>query len=289
MFRQFAVHNKGFTLIELITVIIVLAVVSVGISGFIRTGVQIYSDTIERDQLLSDSRFVVERINRELRRAVPNSVRVDINSSLSIQCLEFVPAEWVSFYTNLTVLSDASISATATVVEFADNPVEFSLETGDFAIVYPVNNSDVYNLANNKRKEITSCADNGSNTDCNTADDPGGIAELTFSSAFDDYSPASRLYIARKSVSYCAHNSGEIYRRERAISSVQVFDDSDVLDLDVLMAENLRNDFNDVDNRPFKINEATLTRNSLVQILFKFERSEEMINYNNEVHLLNVP
>jgi MSHA biogenesis protein MshO len=75
---------KGFTLVELVTVIIVLGVVSVGISGFIRTGVQTYSDVIERDQLLGDSRFVVERIHRELRLAIPNSARVTANNAGNI-------------------------------------------------------------------------------------------------------------------------------------------------------------------------------------------------------------
>ena len=54
--RKLSTHNKGFTLVELITVIIVLGVVSVGISGFIRTGIQIYTDTTERDQCYEFSR-----------------------------------------------------------------------------------------------------------------------------------------------------------------------------------------------------------------------------------------
>ncbi|PKG97787.1 type II secretion system protein J [Paraglaciecola sp. MB-3u-78] len=272
---------KGFTLVELVTVIIVLGVVSVGISGFIRTGVQIYADVTERDQLLGDSRFVVERIHRELRIAIPNSSRVKANNAGNIQCLEFVPAAWVSFYTSLSVLP--ALTTRANIVEFANNAANFSLEVNDFAIVYPTSNLDVYDLNNNKRKVITACTVND-NDDCNQNVDPNGIAELTVSGAFEDHSPASRLYIASTAVSYCAHSSGEIYRIEDAINTTQT-----VYSSGTLMAENLKNNFSQSNEAPFRIYEATLTRNGLVHILLAFERNEEIINYSSEVHIPNVP
>ena len=272
---------RGFTLVELITVIIVLGVVSVGISGFIRTGVQIYADVTERDQLLGDSRFVVERINRELRLAVPNSARVKANNAGSIQCLEFVPSAWVSFYSSLSVLP--ALSTTASIVEFANNAANFRLKTNDFAIVYPASNVDVYDVNNNKRKVITACTVNV-NEDCNEDVDPNGIAKLTVSGAFEDHSPASRLYIARTAVSYCAHSSGEIYRIEDSINTTQT-----VYSFGTLMAENIKNDFTQSNEAPFRVYEATLSRNGLVNILLAFERNEEIINYSNEVHIPNVP
>ena len=287
MYRLTKAATKGFTLVELVTVIIVLGVVSVGISGFIRTGVEIYTDSTERDQLLGDSRFAVERLTRELRMAVPNSARVKANNSDTIQCIEFIPSEWVSFYTSLSVFPDTS--TTATIVEFANNPVGFELNTGDFAIVYPTNiqenNNDVYHLANGKRKEITSCADSGTDNSCSTADDPDGTAKLTITGAFKDHSPASRLYIARKTLSYCAHkNNRSIYRNEGNISEDQIIYTSGTL-----MAENINNDFTNDDEAPFRVYEATLTRNSMVHILLAFERNEEIVNFSSEVHVPNVP
>ena len=50
-------RHKGFTLVELVTVIIVLGIVSIGVTSFIRSGVQIFNDVSERDELLSQSRF----------------------------------------------------------------------------------------------------------------------------------------------------------------------------------------------------------------------------------------
>lgn len=274
-------NTKGFTLVELITVIIVLGVVSVGISGFIRTGVDIYSDVTERDQLLGESRFVIERINRELRMAIPNSVRVAENPAGTIQCIEFVPSAWVSFYTSLSVVPDTSTSAT--IVEFANNPVGFQLAAGDFAVVYPTDNADVYDINEGKRRLISACSDDGDG-DCSTADDSGGTAVLTIDAPFADHSPASRLYIARQTVSYCANSTGQIYHNQGNITTSQT-----IYTTGTLMAENLQNDFSNTNQLPFSVYAATLSRNSLVHILLAFENNEEIINYSTEIHIPNVP
>ena len=271
--------TKGFTLVELVTVIIVLGVVSVGISGFIRTGVEIYADVTERDQIIGDSRFVVERINRELRSAIPNSIRV--TSDDNNQCLEFVPAEWVTFYTNLPVSPDTSLIVT--VLELANNKAEYELEPDDFAIVYPTNNYDVYHEDSGKRRKILSCTND--DDDCKRSDTTNGIAQLTITQAFLDHSPASRLYIARKAVSYCVIDSeNRIYRNENSL----INNDQDLYTSGVLMAENLTNVLASGE-MPFSVYEATLTRNGLVQIFLTFNRNQEIINFNSEVFIPNVP
>jgi MSHA biogenesis protein MshO len=109
--------------------------------------------------------------------------------------------------------------------------------------------------------------------------------QLTLAADFDDHSPASRLYIARKTVSYCANTGGDIYRNEvNSFSGTPTFYSSGSL-----MAENMQNDLTESAQLPFRVIDASLTRNSLVQILLAFERNEEVINYSNEVHFPNVP
>ena len=269
--------TKGFTLVELVTVIIVLGVVSVGIAGFIRTGVDVYADVLERDQIIGDSRFVVERINRELRSAIPNSIRVKDDGN--IQCLEFVPAEWVTFYTTLSVTPDTSL--TATVLEFANNKVNYSLMPDDFAVVYPMTNYDVYHEDSDKRRGIIPCTPSL----CGTGPTTMGVDRLSISEPFLDHSPASRFYIARKAVSYCAITGEQrIYRSENNL----VNNDQDLYSTGVLMAENLSNVLANGE-APFSVSEATLTRNGLVQIFLAFNRNQEVINFNSEVHIPNVP
>jgi MSHA biogenesis protein MshO len=277
--------HRGFTLMELVIVIVILGIVSGIVGNIVSTGAKIYVDATERDQLLSESRFVVERLNRELRMAVPNSARV--TGDADIQCLEFVQAEWVTFYTNLPTIP--STSKSAHVVEIGDITGNFSLDTStDFAIVYPTVSTDIYDLTENKRKKIDACIDTGTDTSCNSNDDPNHLATLTVNGAFADDSPASRLYIASKAVSYCVQNNS-IYRYVDAINNSQVTYDIDINTDGSLMAENLVNDLSSASELPFMVSNATLRRNSLVQILLTFEHNDEIVNFSNEVHIPNVP
>jgi MSHA biogenesis protein MshO len=280
--------DRGFTLIELVTVIVVLAVVSVGISGFVRSGLDIYTDVTERDQLLSDSRFLAERLNRELRGAIPNSIR--IANADGIQCIEFVPALWVTYYTSLPVFPDTTTQAT--IVEIADNSEGYELslptatDSGDFAFVYPTKPTDVYAIDSSNRQEILACTD--ANLDCSDIEVSGNrTATLTLAGAFLDSSPASRMYFGRDAVSYCAQNNREVHRYEDDINASQSVYGSSSAPVDapigVLMAEGQTNSL------PFRVTEASLTRNGLVNVLLTFEKNDEIVNYNLEVHIPNVP
>ncbi|HSG50997.1 MAG TPA: type II secretion system protein, partial [Rheinheimera sp.] len=68
---------RGFTLIELVITLVVLSILAVGVSSYLGFGARLYSDVAEREQILGQSRFVAERMIRELRNAAPNSVRVN--------------------------------------------------------------------------------------------------------------------------------------------------------------------------------------------------------------------
>ena len=277
--------HRGFTLMELVIVIVILGIVSGSVGNIVSTGTKIYVDATERDQLLSESRFVVERLNRELRMAVPNSARV--TGDANIQCLEFVQAEWVTFYTNLP--TTPSTSKSVRVVEIDDITGNFTLDTStDFAIVYPTDSTDIYDLTENKRKKIDACIDTGTDTSCNSNDDPNHLATLTVNGAFADDSPASRLYIVRQAVSYCVQNNS-MYRYVDTINTGQVTYDIDIKTDGSLMAENLVNDLSSASELPFRVSNATLRRNSLVQILLAFEHNDEIVNFSNEVHIPNVP
>ena len=285
--RMLKSQQQGFTLIELVTVIVVLGIVSVGISGFLRSGFQIYSDANERQQLLSESHFLVERLNRELRMAIPNSVRTIYDATTQVQCLEFVPALWASFYTRLPVLP--SVATQARIVELpADNTYGF--QAGDYAFVYPTSTEDVYDASQLKRRTVLACSDefnsegnSDGDGDCNNPNSASHTAELTLSGPFADDSPASRMYFGRNTVSFCASNQ-TIYRREDNINTLQsVYFSGDI------MAQHLTNDMSDLNQLPFTVSGAVLTRNSLVQVLLAFEHNEERMDYNIEVHIPNVP
>jgi prepilin-type N-terminal cleavage/methylation domain-containing protein len=74
--------NKGFTLIEIVTVIVVLGILSVFTFSFIDNAVKTYMIGSKQRMLYQEASYIMERISRELRDAesvtysafVPNSV-----------------------------------------------------------------------------------------------------------------------------------------------------------------------------------------------------------------------
>ena len=90
---------KGFTLIELVTVIVLLGIMATGIGGFITLSTQTFVNVSERDELLASARFAIERLNREVSNAVPNSIRIATDIDSNRQCLEFMPIQASTSYT----------------------------------------------------------------------------------------------------------------------------------------------------------------------------------------------
>lgn len=244
-------HQSGFTLIELVIVMVLLGVLSVGISNFLKFGTQIYSETSARDQIISSARFAVERLNRELRHALPNSVRLT-NSS---QCLEFIPIIESTIYTEIPVPPEPATNE-MTAIKFDDSLFNSNLS----AVVYPLSEDDVYS--------VTGVLENsGKVFGVNSiTDDTTDEWTLSFDEnvQFPQDSPTNRIFFINGSVTYCLTNT-TLTRKG------------------VLMAENI------INNAPFDVVKATLQRNAIVQIRLTFENNTEQVTFNNEVQLPNVP
>jgi MSHA biogenesis protein MshO len=68
--------QRGFTLVEMIVVIVIMAIVAAAVAVFIRLPVQGYVDTVARAELVDEADTAVRRMSRDLRLALPNSIRV---------------------------------------------------------------------------------------------------------------------------------------------------------------------------------------------------------------------
>lgn len=81
--------QPGFTLIEVITVVVILSIVTVLGSNFVAISVESYDRVQQRSKLINRARQAVERITRQLRASLPYSLR--LSNDGSGLCIEFMP------------------------------------------------------------------------------------------------------------------------------------------------------------------------------------------------------
>lgn len=83
--------HAGFTLIEAIMAIMITGIVGGMVAVFIKNPVDAYTNAARRAALTDGADTAVRRIARDIRLALPNSVRKPADGS--DQCLEFIPTK----------------------------------------------------------------------------------------------------------------------------------------------------------------------------------------------------
>ena len=82
-------NHQGFTLIEMIVVIVITGIIGGIVAVFLRLPVQGYVDSARRAEMTDIADTALRRISRDLHLALPNSVR--ITNSGGSTFLEFIP------------------------------------------------------------------------------------------------------------------------------------------------------------------------------------------------------
>lgn len=166
-----AARQRGFTMIELIMVIVIMGVMGATMTTFLRPALDAYFAGRLRADHADQADTALRRMLRDVRRAVPNSLRVP-----AAQCFELVPVIWGGRYrmaadvTNDTPQGCASgssddcsawidpydASGGATVFD-ALTPWPRPPAVGDWIVINNQNGNDVYEGVN--RSDITAARD----------------------------------------------------------------------------------------------------------------------------------
>jgi len=269
---------KGFTLVEMVTVILILGILVVGVSSFIIFGTRIFVESSSVDQVLSQSRFAIERMTRELRSAVPNSVRLNGNG-LTYQCVEFVPIEASTTYLAMPI-APSTAALTGTVI--LDN-LTSKIAANQYVWIYPLTDSDVYNSARQKRAQI------------NTVSSAANQVTLTFTAntRFAEASPRQRIYFASASVSYCfekASSGNELTLKRYTGYGLNASQPTPSdMSSGVLMAQSVANVLSNNADLPLILTPSSLVNNAMVHLQPRFNVNGETFQYRHQVQVINVP
>jgi MSHA biogenesis protein MshO len=255
--------RHGYTLIELVMVIVLLSIVATVSVRFVALSTQGALDTSARQLRALQSVVISEQLTRELREAFPLSVRS------TGSCIEWLPLEAGTNYLSKTKgpgFSQIDIAA------FAQVPATGSTR----AVVYGYGTStgDLYTAADpGPVSETISSIDNTAS--------PATIT-LSGSHRFNTNSPARRLFVVGEPVSVC--QSGRFIYRYSGYTPAATQPDPPGVSPEVLAASVTGT----VD---FRFLPATLRRAAVVQFTFDLESADgnETTTVSQEVQIRNVP
>ncbi|AHV36903.1 MSHA biogenesis protein MshO [Aeromonas hydrophila YL17] len=272
---------SGFTLIELVMVILLLGIMATFASQFIGIGSQIYGDASSREQLMSDARFAMERLNREVRNALPGSERIetlDGSWSDSGPCLRFWPISTSSRYIAL----NRNVSGSTTTLELVMatpasavdplSPDASAVAVGDLLAVFPLPDANQPSLSNGC--EYGRCVARVTEVLAPVS----GAQTLRYAAteSLAGLSPGSRVYFAREQVRYCVQ-AGSMYRASMALNGA-----SAAMPLGILMAGSLR-------AGSFYREATAFNSEGELGVRLVFERKGEAVTFNHKLGVFNVP
>jgi MSHA biogenesis protein MshO len=257
---------RGFTLIEMVMVIVLLGIVGLSFGNIVSQGMGIYVDTTTREALAQKGRFITDRMLKELKNAVPGSVRV----SNSDACIEWLPIKNTGLY---ETIPQTPRSATSLKIL-----PERSLESGDRLAVFPVSVAGLYKAVTAPKGSVAEVSEDVAFT----PGDSAGMVDVPLSSShsFPATSPAKRIYVYDYPKSYCNVNNQIYLYKDYALTP----DDIDPVAFSgtrVLMAEDVVARFN--------VDVPALQRNAQVKIELEFTDNGETLRFDHNVLVRNTP
>jgi MSHA biogenesis protein MshO len=143
--------QRGFTMIELVMVIVIMGLIAATLAVFFRPAMDSYLASRARADLTDQAETAMRRMVRDVRVAVPNSVR-----SPGSQCFEVIPTSAGGRYRSEPDTVNDAVSCTsstcsapldtaqATTVFDTLSPLSATPAVGDWVVVGNQNPSDVY-------------------------------------------------------------------------------------------------------------------------------------------------
>ncbi|MGF1752914.1 prepilin-type N-terminal cleavage/methylation domain-containing protein [Vibrio makurazakiensis] len=144
-------RRQGFTLIEMVVTMIVGGILVLGIAGFVELGARGYADTVDRQRLQTQAKFVLEKITREVRHAVPNMLNQDAVLP-GASCISFFPIITSGIYTESGadiqfVVGDGTLTtADLALLSLVINPTEAVPTNNVFPLALVTETDDTFFL-----------------------------------------------------------------------------------------------------------------------------------------------
>ena len=257
---------RGFTLVEIIAVIVVLSITSVIGAGFITSVVEQYQKAKLRSELVLKGSVALEQLTRKLRMSVPNSLRVSVSGN----CIEYMPLIGGAFYREQVPDMENSMALTSSVTTMA-----FSLggAQAKHVLISPLSDTEIY-LSGTPAARVNA-GDFG--------EAPYTQAVLNNLHRFIRNSLNSRLLIATDPERFCVLGDRLVRYQNYGFLTTAVTDGSPG-GSEVLMSSGVA-----AGGRAFALSPNSEDRNSAIDITLIFSAQQEQITLTSRVLVRNLP
>lgn len=280
--------QRGFTLIELIMVIVIMGVVGGMVSVFMRGPIDAYISGGRRAALTDTADTTVRRIARDLHKALPNSLR---DCPVGTNGLEFVPtrtggrfrAEGIGALVRDGTTPVSSFNMLGDYANFAAAPipVDQQIAANDLIVIYNLGpgqtGADLYAISNRNYAVVTSVGPVSSN------ETPISITQTVFAEVLKDATRFQVVPWQEQMVAYVCSGT-TLYRT----ASTTLTPTASCATTGAKIATNV-----DCANTTFSISDSgnALNRNALVsmQLTLQGRSTTESVTLQYEVHVDNTP
>ncbi|RYY01661.1 MAG: type II secretion system protein [Gammaproteobacteria bacterium] len=266
--------ERGFTLIEVIAVIVVLSILAALGGKFVVESTSSYQSTQARSRLINTGRQAIERVSRQLRIALPYSARIT-NVGADTSCLEFMPiaagGNYLGYLSNgyYTGYVPDSLNGANAISTIAVAPHTIDFGSAQFVSIGAATDTELYGTNPVSRATLSSRTN--------------VLLILSAVKSWRRNSLSQRFYLLDSPQAFCVvANQLRFYANQDA-SSANV----DLTSPFSLMADNV------TASTPFVLAAGSENRNIVVQINIAFSYTltgkTESVPFNHSVMIRNVP
>jgi len=277
--NAFSRRQDGFTLVELVMVIVIMGVIGGIVSVFMKSPIDAYFASARRAALTDTADTTVRRMARDIQRALPNSVRTP--TSL---CVEFIPTKTGGRYRADDTAPGLSFVAPGDTSfnMLGDNgalPSDQRIVSGDVIVVYNlgITGANAYDQTNTAavNGNPTVALAPAETTITVTSSQPVGSPTFPLASGSNRFQVVPN---AENIVAYvCNLTTGELHRTASTFAGT-----SSCLATGPILARN-------VTACNFDYSGSDLSRNALIRMTLQLTDSGETVTLQHEVHVSNTP
>lgn len=274
--------SKGFTLIEMIIVIVITGIIASTVAIFIKPAIDSYTASVHRAELTDAVDTALRRLSRDVRTAVPNSLRQHSNT-----CIEYAPIRAAGRYRReRNVAGDDELSFSA-----ADNQFDVLNMTPAGTVPAPGDQVVIYNLG----QDVADLYAAGNNRGAVAAGSTAALVQLSPSKLFPLASPNASFQLVPASGpvalvctgvgTVAGSGSGRLVARTGqgyvaatgTCPAVVAGTTTDTILVDRVSACS------------FNYNSDVLRRHGLLTVSLSLMRDGETVNLVQQIHIDNVP